>query len=322
MYTVDINPHRMLPSCPKCGGDLEEAICPTCGIVDLTIAPIEGEPRHLISCRHCSQDLPAYARFCHRCGKPSKQEPRLNVAQVKKPSKAWYLLPILLSWVGSVVGYFALKDRHRTMARDVAIAGSVMFFIVMFTFIALPLHRIDIPRQERTTRTMQGNVVTLESIENLAYIRISAIGYSDDNDPEYEGFDIYIAYYDARSETIHFENTAVVAHIELFGYGSFVDEFEHKNMRLVYKHSIILDHSPRLEEIVERNYLRIPFEEVAVDGNECYVWGTLKVTVETAGGSYSASDWAPLYASEGAAMYATNHFDCRLYIMIAGRVPA
>ena len=44
----------------------------------------------------------------------------------KKPSKAWYLLPIFFGIVGGVIGYFVLRKRDREFAERVLIIGLVM----------------------------------------------------------------------------------------------------------------------------------------------------------------------------------------------------
>ncbi|HXV46900.1 MAG TPA: hypothetical protein VD736_09525 [Nitrososphaera sp.] len=45
---------------------------------------------------------------------------------IKKPSMAWYLLPILLSIVGGLIMYFALRNRDPKMARNGLILGAIL----------------------------------------------------------------------------------------------------------------------------------------------------------------------------------------------------
>jgi len=55
----------------------------------------------------------------------------------KKPSRWWYLLPIFLSVVGGVIGYFLLKDRDRKFAERLLIIGLVMIAVLWVLNIVL-----------------------------------------------------------------------------------------------------------------------------------------------------------------------------------------
>ncbi len=58
----------------------------------------------------------------------------------KKPSRLWYLLPIFLTIIGGVIGYFLLKDRDRKFAERLLIVGLVMlvvWFVLDFLFTGL-----------------------------------------------------------------------------------------------------------------------------------------------------------------------------------------
>jgi len=57
-------------------------------------------------------------------------------AEGKKPSKAWYLLPIFLSIIGGVIGYFLVKDRDKKLAERLLIAGVIMMVVwIIFSFL-------------------------------------------------------------------------------------------------------------------------------------------------------------------------------------------
>ena len=47
----------------------------------------------------------------------------------KNRSNWWYLLPIVLSIIGGLVGYFILKKDDPTKAKNILIIGIVMFVI-------------------------------------------------------------------------------------------------------------------------------------------------------------------------------------------------
>ena len=133
---------------------------------------------------------------------------------------------------------------------------------------------------------------------DLAYIRILASGYSDDADPEYEGLAIDILYCDSKSEDISFRGVSVTVHVEVFGYRSVLDTFDHEKMELVYETTVTVDHSMSLDEMFGK-YIRIPFVDVRTDRNKYYEYGTVKATVTASGRDYSDfSDLAPLYVPE------------------------
>jgi len=46
-----------------------------------------------------------------------------------KASWVWWLLPIFLSIIGGVIGYFILKDKDPKMAKNVLMLGAVLFVL-------------------------------------------------------------------------------------------------------------------------------------------------------------------------------------------------
>lgn len=46
-----------------------------------------------------------------------------------EPSKAWYLAPLLLSILGGLIGYVAVKDEDRGMADNLLLLGILIFFL-------------------------------------------------------------------------------------------------------------------------------------------------------------------------------------------------
>ena len=45
---------------------------------------------------------------------------------VKKPTAAWYLMPIFLGWLGGLIMYLVLKDENKSMAKNGLIIGIVL----------------------------------------------------------------------------------------------------------------------------------------------------------------------------------------------------
>ena len=136
-------------------------------------------------------------------------------------------------------------------------------------------------------------------IEDLAYIKVFSVGYTDDADASYEGISIDITFYNNKSELISFEEIPIVVKIELYGYREIFDSFDHDKMVLVYSGLVEVDHSMRLGEILGK-YIRIPFEEIGVDQTEFIIFGTLTVIVQTAqqGEFVDTTDLVSLYLSE------------------------
>jgi len=92
-------------------------------------------------CQYCGGELPTDASFCSNCGRPLKPQVRTLIPSIptekpSKPSWAWFLLPILLTWLGGIIGYFALRDKDKRMARNVLIVGVVLTAIIVFFAIA------------------------------------------------------------------------------------------------------------------------------------------------------------------------------------------
>ena len=135
-----------------------------------------------------------------------------------------------------------------------------------------------------------------EIIEDLAYVEVSPTPYSDDADPEDDGFAIDIVYYDSKSEPIHFTNIPVEVIIEIYGYKDTYFGFDHAEMEFICTKQATVDHSMKLSEIFG-NYIRIPFESLPIDRSSYSERGTIKVTVITPkqGNFESIEDGVRLY---------------------------
>jgi len=110
-------------------------------------------------------------------------------------------------------------------------------------------------------------------IKDLAYIKALGILYSDDADPESEGIDIHIAWYDTKSEDVHFRNIPMLVTIELFTAKYNVEVKQREIVRSVYKAEAQIDSS--------LSRVRIPFKDINVDPNADDCSGIGKVTVHT-----------------------------------------
>lgn len=84
----------VLPYCLKCGreiaaiGTTGTGICPTCGFVNVALAPIQGKPSQAKYCQYCGKELPADATFCPSCGRPSKPEVRTLAPSIPPKPKS------------------------------------------------------------------------------------------------------------------------------------------------------------------------------------------------------------------------------------------
>lgn len=67
----------------------------------------------------------------------------------KKTSWIWYLLPILFSILGGIIGYFLLKDKDAKTAKNLIIVGLVvlvlelLFYVVWNNFCMNPIFRLS-----------------------------------------------------------------------------------------------------------------------------------------------------------------------------------
>ncbi len=137
---------------------------------------------------------------------------------------------------------------------------------------------------------------TPQLIEGLAYIKVMAVTYTDDADPEPEGVSIDISFYNTASEPIQFSGIPINVNLKLFAYRDALDEMDNKNRELVYDGTITLDHSMTIGEMFGK-YIRIPFTEINADSNSYTPFGMLEVNIDTpAQGSLSDSEsGVPIY---------------------------
>jgi hypothetical protein len=117
-------------------------------------------------------------------------------------------------------------------------------------------------------------------VPDLAYIKILVVPYTDDADQEYEGLALNIEFRDTKSQAIPFSGVPLTVDIEFTGYPDAVAALGQKNGRVVFRKTVAVDHSMRLDEVFG-NYIRISFEEMSVDPRQIYRLGNIVVTVHT-----------------------------------------
>ena len=170
------------------------------------------------------------------------------------------------------------------MSRKKKIVGGVLGTVATIFIIALVSTCLECVAPPETVTAPPGETLPAppseELIKDLAYIKILVSGYSDDPDPQDDGIALDIMFYDSKSEPISFHDIPVTVTIELYGYREVLDTFDHEKMEPVYQQQVTVDHSMRMSEMFG-NYIRIPFENITVDQNEYYEFGTIKVTATT-----------------------------------------
>ena len=136
-------------------------------------------------------------------------------------------------------------------------------------------------------------------IKDLACIRIQTLGYNDDADPQQDGIALDVMFYDSKDKHITFRDIPVTVNIELYAYREVSDAFHHEKMEFVYQQQVTVDHSVRTSEM-GGNYIRIPFENIVIDQDKYYKFGTIKVTVTTSeqGDFQDMQDLVRLYPEE------------------------
>lgn len=77
-----------------------------------------------------------------------------------KSSYVWYLVPLLLAFVGSIIGYLALKDRNKEMAKKIVAIGIIIGFVWFGLFFSLPKSDIKQPHIVTTVTTQTSTITT------------------------------------------------------------------------------------------------------------------------------------------------------------------
>lgn len=87
----------------------------------------------MVFCIKCGNELPMEGNFCNKCGT------QINV--VRKNPNTWYILPILLGFIGGIIMYFFIKNEDPDTAKH----GLKIGFIVSGICIIIGLIIATIP---------------------------------------------------------------------------------------------------------------------------------------------------------------------------------
>lgn len=79
-------------------------------------------------CKNCGKELSLPdANICTNCGATiEKTKAEILSVPEKRPSRAWYLVPIFFGILGGLAMYLVLKDEDRKMAKKGLILGIVL----------------------------------------------------------------------------------------------------------------------------------------------------------------------------------------------------
>jgi len=94
-------------------------------------------------CEKCGAEVSQGAQFCALCGAPVRgagQVVSIGAEQPKnRPTRAWYLAPILFSLLGGIVGFIVVRKKDKQLANRLLIVGIVVFVLVMVGYLYVGL---------------------------------------------------------------------------------------------------------------------------------------------------------------------------------------
>lgn len=92
--------------------------------------------RHVPFCSSCGIEVAPDVQFCSKCGKPIKEmpSPTTGTTPTKRPSRAWYLLPIFFGIIGGLIMFLVIKDENRDMAKKGIILGAIMTIVELIIY--------------------------------------------------------------------------------------------------------------------------------------------------------------------------------------------
>jgi hypothetical protein len=165
------------------------------------------------------------------------------------------------------------------------VAGIILLiFLAMSLGACAPPETVTAPPQETTPSPSLSPApkAALSQLEGLAYVRAHGQNYTDDADPEPEGVEIFVLYFDKNSQPMSFAGEAVEISVELYAYPLKPGEqFPADNAKeeLVYEGKFTRDHT---EETIGGTMMviRIPFEDVSVNPSEWWEYAFHEVTVK------------------------------------------
>lgn len=111
-----------------------------------------GTTSPYINCPNCGVANMPDSLFCESCGTQMARQAVSSVSSVSdgdsqvttqtsanKTSAAWWLLPILLTWVGGLIAWLVIREDDKAKARSLLILGIVMTFVWMAVGIVIGL---------------------------------------------------------------------------------------------------------------------------------------------------------------------------------------
>ncbi|MBM3132270.1 MAG: zinc-ribbon domain-containing protein [Chloroflexi bacterium] len=125
--------------CPQCQAENEATakFCAECG-VSLAARDVRPPPRVYIFCPKCGSDSLDGGAFCRACGSRFDGAP-VATAQTQrgttirpeksKTSWAWWLLPLVFTWLGGLIAFVVLRNRNFGKAKWILILGLVLTVI-------------------------------------------------------------------------------------------------------------------------------------------------------------------------------------------------
>ena len=92
--------------------------------------------KEFLICPNCGARNPVDHHHCKMCGRAIGLGARKGAVAEGKPSAAWYCLPILLGFIGGIIGYFVVKDKDPNMAKNLLLIGIFITIIgVLLSFV-------------------------------------------------------------------------------------------------------------------------------------------------------------------------------------------
>ena len=148
--------------CWKCGKSIpvNSKFCLDCGS-DIKNPEInENTKLHLdtnnisknnLFCNNCGSKILENTQFCTECGNSLDPPPQTNSStqsqypiQGRRPSAAWYLLPIFFSIIGGIISWACIRDRDPRMAKNNLILGILLTVIPIIVGVVLALGLISL----------------------------------------------------------------------------------------------------------------------------------------------------------------------------------
>lgn len=140
--------------CPKCRTDnpANARFCAGCG--SPLQAPRAAAPRSStgLRCASCGANNPPGSVFCESCGNRLAQPAPARASARPQPaaapaasavvsrtttatteekqltSGAWWLLPIVLAWIGGLIGFVVVREKDKKKANGLLLLGIIMTF--------------------------------------------------------------------------------------------------------------------------------------------------------------------------------------------------